>query len=103
MSLDPVTVVRSDRYQAWKKMLENPDCEAAFRRMLQAGTNQIFHYKIEIYVTIIFFCQCVVIFNFCFFYSGIITHMYDHFMFPTPDSLKEKYQVTDEKNGYKKK
>ena len=47
-------------------MLNNPDCEAQFRRMLQCG---------------------------------IVINMYDKGMFPTPDALKEKYQVVDDKNG----
>ena len=47
-------------------MLDTPDCEAQFRRMLQCG---------------------------------IVTNVYDKCMFPTPEALKEKYQVVDEKNG----
>merc|ERR1711879_364809 len=57
---------RSMKFEAWKKMLLEPTCEAQFRRMLQIGP---------------------------------VTRLYDPQIFPTPDSLRSSYQVTDEKNG----
>lgn len=30
---------------------------------------------------------------------GLVTRLYDHNVFPTPEDLKSTYQVTDEKNG----
>jgi len=31
--------------------------------------------------------------------NGLVTTVFDHSMFPTPDDMKEKYQVTDPKTG----
>merc|ERR1712048_1374318 len=37
ISLDALEAYRSMKFEAWKKMLQEPTCEAAFRRMLQIG------------------------------------------------------------------
>mmetsp|Transcript_31086 Transcript_31086/g.88736 ORF Transcript_31086/g.88736 Transcript_31086/m.88736 type:complete len:247 (-) Transcript_31086:219-959(-) len=66
LSHDALSTYRGTKFAAWKNMMENPSCEAAFRRML---------------------------------HIGVITQMFDSQVFPTPDSLKSKYQVTDERTG----
>ncbi len=31
--------------------------------------------------------------------NGLVTRLYDRMLFPTPDALKSKYEVLDEKSG----
>lgn len=66
ISCEALETYRGMKFEAWKKMLLEPTCEAQFRRMLQIGP---------------------------------VIRLYDPQIFPTPDSLKSSYQVTDEKNG----
>jgi len=66
LSREALETYRGMKFEAWKGMLVNPSCEAAFRRMLQIG---------------------------------MISQMYDPQVFPTPESQKAKYQVTDERTG----
>lgn len=66
ISEDGLGSYRSRKFHMWKNMLENPDCEAQFRRMLQIGP-----------------VMCI----------------FDTHIFPTPDHLKDSYQVTDERTG----
>eukprot|EP00929_Paragymnodinium_shiwhaense_P014107 TRINITY_DN121999_c0_g1_i1.p1 TRINITY_DN121999_c0_g1~~TRINITY_DN121999_c0_g1_i1.p1 ORF type:complete len:507 (+),score=72.93 TRINITY_DN121999_c0_g1_i1:285-1805(+) len=66
LSRDALEAYRGMKFEAWKKMLLEPSCEAAFRRMLQIG---------------------------------IVTRMYDAELFPTPPSLKQRYEVQDERSG----
>lgn len=66
ISKEALDTYRDMKFELWRKMLNEPTCEAQFRRMLQIG---------------------------------IVTRMYDPNIFPTPDSLRSLYQVTDEKTG----
>jgi len=66
ISRDALDHYRSMKFEAWRKMLLEPTCEAQFRRMLQIG---------------------------------VVCRLFDPIVFPTPDSLKSTYQVTDEKTG----
>lgn len=66
LSLEALETYRGMKFEAWRKMLLEPTCEAQFRRMLQIGA---------------------------------ITEMYDPQVFPTPETLKDKYHVTDDRTG----
>lgn len=37
MSLEPLEFYKGSKFKAWREMLDNPSCEAAFARMIQAG------------------------------------------------------------------
>ena len=37
MSLEPLQYYKNSKFKAWRDMLDEPSCEAAFARMLQAG------------------------------------------------------------------
>eukprot|EP00928_Gymnodinium_smaydae_P063540 TRINITY_DN47095_c0_g1_i1.p1 TRINITY_DN47095_c0_g1~~TRINITY_DN47095_c0_g1_i1.p1 ORF type:complete len:271 (+),score=60.85 TRINITY_DN47095_c0_g1_i1:86-814(+) len=66
LSRESLESYRGMKFGAWRKMLQEPTCEAQFRRMLQIG---------------------------------LVARMFDPIVFPTPESLKSLYQVTDEKSG----
>jgi len=68
VSQDALQAYIDSKFLAWKKQLDNPSCEAEFRRMLQ---------------------------------NGLVSRIYDRVMFITPDALKSKYEVVDEKNNNK--
>lgn len=66
VSLNAIESYKAMKFEAWKKMLEEPTCEASLKRMIQIG---------------------------------VVTQLFDPHVFPTPESLKEQYQVQNEKTG----
>lgn len=61
---DCIVGYRSMKFKNWKDSIENPTCEAAFKRMLKLG---------------------------------VITHMFDKMIFPSPEDEEHLYQVHDDK------
>ena len=57
---------KAKKFKLWEHQLKAPECEAAFRRLLQQGP---------------------------------IRHVYDKFIFPTPESRAANYKVIDEHSG----
>lgn len=60
---DALEYYKASKFKVWRERLDNPTCEAEFRRMLQ---------------------------------NGLVYKMYDRVLFPTPEGLIEKYEVTDD-------
>ena len=63
MSLLSLEGYRKTKFANWKNMIENPTCEAAFKRLLNIG---------------------------------LITNMFDHVAFPSPENEKKDWIVQDE-------
>eukprot|EP00483_Globobulimina_turgida_P001465 UN01467 len=63
MSLLSLEGYRKTKFKNWKNMIENPTCEAAFKRLLNIG---------------------------------LITSMFDHVAFPSPEEEKKDWMVKDD-------
>ena len=66
VSIIAIEDFKAKKFKLWEHQLKAPECEAAFRRLLQQGP---------------------------------IRHVYDKFIFPTPDSLAINYKVIDDHSG----